>query len=77
MKYVLILYVCSFINVGNPPCFESHIVPVEFENYTACILQGYQSSHNLLITNYSDRIEDEKLSIKFYCQGVKVGENIW
>ena len=56
--------------------FESHIVPVEFENYTDCILQGYQSSHNLLITNYSDRIEDEKLSIKFYCQGVKVGENI-
>ena len=76
MKYVLILYVCSFINVGNPPCFESYIVPVEFENYTDCILQGYQSSHNLLITNYSDRIEDEKLSIKFYCQGVKVGENI-
>ena len=76
MKYVLILYVCSFINVGNPPCFESHIVPLEFETYEECILQGYKSSHNTLKTLYGERIEEEKLAIKFYCQKVKVGENI-
>ena len=75
MKYVLILYVCSFINQANPFCNESHIVPLEFETYEECILQGYKSSHNTLV-QYEDRIEREKLAIKFYCQKVKVGENI-
>ena len=76
MKYVLILYVCSYINTGYPNCNESHIVPLEFNNYKECILQGYKSSHNTLKTLYEERIEEEKLAIKFYCQGVKVGENI-
>ena len=76
MKYVLILYVCSFINQANPFCNESHIVPLEFETYKECILQGYKSSHNTLV-QYEDRIEREKLAIKLYCQKVKVGENIW
>ena len=76
MKYVLILYVCSYINTGNPNCNESHIVPLEFNNYKECILQGYKSSHNTLKELYGERIEEEKLAIKFYCQKVKVGENI-
>ena len=76
MKYVLILYVCSYINTGYPNCNESHIVPLEFETYEECILQGYKSSHNTLKELYGERIEEEKLAIKFYCQKVKVGENI-
>ena len=76
MKYVLILYVCSYINTGYPNCNESHIVPLEFNNYKECILQGYKSSHNTLKTLYAERIEEEKLAIKFDCKGVKVGENI-
>ena len=76
MKYVLILYVCSFINQANPFCNESHIVPLEFETYQECILQGYKSSHNTLKELYGERIEEEKLAIKFYCQKVKVDENI-
>ena len=76
MKYVLILYVCSYINTGYPNCNESHIVPLEFNNYKECILQGYKSSHNTLKELYEERIEEEKLAIKFDCKGVKVGENI-
>ena len=76
MKYVLILYVCSYINTGYPNCNESHIVPLEFETYEECILQGYKSSHNTLKELYGERIEEEKLAIKFDCKGVKVGENI-
>ena len=76
MKYVLILYVCSYINTGYPNCNESHIVPLEFNNYKDCILQGYKSSHNTLKELYGERIEEEKLAIKFDCKVVKVGENI-
>ena len=73
MKYVLILYVCSFLNATNPNCTDSHVVPLEFEKYSDCILQGYKSAHNILITLYSTRIEDEKLAIKFQCR--EVGED--
>ena len=76
MKYVLVLYVCSFINSVSPQCFESHIVPLEFEDYKECTLQGYKSSYNLLVELYDDRIEEEKLAMKFICTKVKVGENI-
>ena len=76
MKYVLILYVCSFIDVTNPSCSETHIVPLEFTEYKECILQGYKSAHNTLKELYGDRIENEKLAIKFNCQAVKLEEKV-
>jgi len=66
MKYILILYVCSF--QYSLVCTDSHVVPLEFTNYKDCILQGYKSSHNTLKENYGDRIEEEKLAIKFHCK---------
>ena len=71
MKYILILYVCSFLN--DPICTDSHVVPLEFLTYKDCILQGYKSSHNTLTELYGDRIEQEKLAIRFHCKelGVK------
>ena len=76
MKYVLILYVCSFMDITNPSCGETHVVPLEFDNYKECILQGYKSAHNTLKELYGDRIENEKLAIKFNCQAVKVEEKV-
>ena len=67
MKYVLVLYVCSFLQ-SPIVCNDSHIVPLEFNNYTDCILQGYKSSHNTLVQLYSANIEAEKLAIKFECK---------
>ena len=74
MKYVLILYVCSFIDITNPSCGETHVVPLEFKDYQECILQGYKSAHNTLKELYGDRIETEKLAIKFNCQAIEVEE---
>ncbi len=73
MKYVLVLYVCSFLN-SPITCNDSHVVPLEFKTYTDCILQGYKSSHNTLAEIYGPRIEPEKLAIKFECRGV--GEEV-
>ena len=74
MKYVLILYVCSFMDINNPSCTETHVVPLQFDNYKECILQGYKSAHNTLKETLGDRIENEKLAIKFNCQAVEVEE---
>jgi len=70
MKYVLILHVCSFLNADIPVCTSTHLVPLQFENYKECILQGYKSSHNTLKELYGDRVEEEKLAIKFECKEV-------
>lgn len=67
MKYVLVLYVCSFLQ-SPTVCNDSHIVPLEFNTYTDCILQGYKSSHNTLAQLYGARIEAERLAIKFECK---------
>ena len=71
MKYVLLLHVCSFLNFASPVCEPTHIVPLEFDTYQDCILQGYKSSHNTLKEIYGNRIEEEKLAIKFECKQIK------
>ena len=76
MKYILILYVCSFVNVSKPICSESMVVGLEFDDYKDCILQGYKSSHNTLKELYGERIEEEKLAIKFDCKEIKVEEKV-
>ncbi len=73
MKYILILYVCSFIST-EPYCSDSHVVPLEFISYEDCILQGYKSSHNTLKELYGERIESEKLAIRFNCREINIGE---
>ena len=75
MKFILLLHVCSFLHAGVPVCTSTHIVPLEFQTYKECILQGYKSSHNTLKELYDEKIEKEKLAIKFECK--EVGEKVW
>jgi len=75
MKFILTLYLFSFVNMQNSVPLTSHIVPLQFDTYKDCILHGYRASHNTLKELYGDRIEDEKLAIKFECR--QVGEKVW
>ena len=74
MKYVIILYLCSFANVP-PTCYSEKIVGLEFTNYYDCILDGYKQSHNHLASLDKDKIIEQKLAIRFQCKEVKT-ENI-
>jgi len=75
MKFILTLYLFSFVNMQNSVPLTSHIVPLQFDTYKDCILHGYRASHNTLKELYGDRIEDEKLAIKFECR--QVGKKVW
>jgi hypothetical protein len=57
----------------NSVPLTSHIVPLEFNTYKDCILHGYKASHNTLKELYGDRIEKERLAIKFECREITVG----
>ena len=74
MKFVLTLYLFSFVNMQNSVPLTSHIVPLEFNTYKDCILHGYKASHNTLKELYNDKIEKDKLAIKFECR--QVGEKV-
>ena len=70
MKYVIILYLCSFVNV-QPTCYSEKIVSLEFDNYYDCILNGYKQSHNHLASLEKEKIINQKLAIRFQCKEIK------
>ena len=71
MKYVIILYLCSFLDV-QPNCYSEKIVALEFNNYHDCILEGYKQSYSHLANFDKDRINNEKLAIRFQCKEIKM-----
>ena len=70
MKYVLILYLCTFAN-QQPHCPSSSIVGVEFDNYYSCITEGYKYSYTRLKELPEEEIEEKLLAIKFECRKVE------
>ena len=70
MKYIIILYLCSFANT-EPVCYSEKIVGLEFADYHTCILKGYEHSHFTLKKMDKDKINKEKLAIKFTCKEIK------
>ena len=71
MKYIIILYLCSFVNT-EPVCYSDKIVGLEFNNYYDCILNGYKQSHNHLATLEKEQIIKDKLAIRFQCKEINI-----
>jgi len=71
MKYVIILYLCSFVNV-QPTCYSEKVVALEFDNYYDCILQGYKQSYNHLASLDKEKIIKQKLAIRFQCKEINM-----
>ena len=71
MKYIIILYLCSFTNVV-PVCLPGKILAIEFDNYNLCILEGYRQSYAHLKDLDQDRINEEKMAIKFQCKEINL-----
>ena len=65
MKYVLILYLCSFAT--EPKCFQDQVINQKFTNYYDCITQGYMHSYNHLKMLDVDEINQQRLAIRFQC----------
>ena len=72
MKYVIILYLCSFVNMAQPVCFSERVVMLEFNNYYDCILDGYKQAHKHLAKLGKEKIINQKLAIKFQCKEIKM-----
>ena len=59
----------------QPTCYSEKIVALEFDTYNSCILEGYKQSHNHLASLDQDKVNKEKLAIRFNCKEI-IMENI-
>ena len=74
MKFVIVLYLCSFIQTGNN-CHQDSYGPFQYDTYGECILDGYRISYQTLKRDYPvEEITEKKLAIKFKCK--QVGEPV-
>ena len=72
IKYVLILHLCTYIN--QAVCTSQKVLPYEFTSYHDCITQGYIHSYKELMTMDKNKVEQDKLAIRFQCKQVDVPE---
>ena len=71
IKYVLILHLCSFLNLP-PTCFQQQIVGLEYNDNFSCMLDGYNKSGRTLENIGREEVNQNKLAIKFQCKEVIV-----
>ena len=69
MKYILILYLCSTITNN---CKDSFVMQYEFDTHYDCLLAGYRASYNTVKNLDKNKVESEKLAVKFECRGLPV-----
>jgi len=75
MKFVLVLYLCSMI---SGKCVSPQTAGYQFKSHYDCAIAGYAFSQEALKElakdeyNYGmDRINKERLAIKFECRELK------
>ena len=74
MKFVIVLYFCSFIQTGDN-CYQYGYGPFQYNTYGECMLDGYRISYQTLKRDHSvEEITEKKLAIKFQCK--ELGEKI-
>lgn len=69
MKYLITLYVCSFI---SGVCDQIGVVNREFDTYHECVKHGYRSAYNYFNTLDKETVEVEKQAIRFECKHILV-----
>ena len=67
MKFVLTLYVCSFLDFTCSPPVE---YPKTFDNWHDCVIKALDESVELLMNVPQDVVEKNRLATKYTCKVV-------
>jgi len=65
MKFILTIYVCSFIDFTCSPPVE---FPKKFDNWYECMLTAHKESVDLLTKVPQDVVEKNRLATKYTCR---------
>ena len=69
MKYILIIWVCSFIQ-GNA-CMAPVEYPMEYNSWYECSRDAHVESVKLLSKMGYKKVNDYKVGTKFHCKAVE------
>mgnify|MGYP003116975881 FL=1 len=64
MKFILTIYVCSFMEFSCGPGVN---YPGEFNNWYDCMIKAHEESVNLLMNVPPDMVEVNRLATKYTC----------
>ena len=65
MKFVLTLYVCSFLDFTCSPPVE---YPKTFDNWHSCVITALEESEMLINAVPQDVVDRNRLATKYTCQ---------
>mgnify|MGYP003142774156 CR=1 FL=1 len=68
MKFVLTLYVCSFLDFTCSPPVE---YPKSFDNWNECVIKALTESEQLILAVPPDVVDRNRLATKYTCQAVE------
>jgi len=65
MKFILTIYICSFIDFN---CTEGTSYPIQFDNWSECVKAAHQESQIILESLPPPMVEANRLATKYTCQ---------
>jgi len=70
MKFVLIIWVCSFIS-GTSQCFPPMEFPKLYDSWYECSRNAHQQSVRILSSLGFKQVNDAQMGTKYHCQEVR------
>jgi hypothetical protein len=64
MKFVLTIYVCSFLHLD---CAPGVVYPEHFDTWKECVIKAFDESKELIISTPQDVVESNRLTTKYTC----------
>ena len=67
MKFILIIFLCSFI---NDQCLSPIEIKQEYNSWKECTIAAFEVSKELIIKQEDSFINNNKIATKFVCKEV-------
>ena len=68
MKFILIIFLCSFI---NDQCLSPIEIKQEYNSWKECTIAAFEVSKELIIKQEDSFINNNKIATKFICKEVE------
>ncbi len=69
MKYILIIWVCSFLE--GQTCMPPMEFPTQFDSWYACSRAAHQESIRIMSKTGFKKVNELKLGVKYNCKPVR------
>ncbi len=68
MKFILTIFLCSFI---NNQCLDPVEIKHEYNSWKECTIAAFEVSRELIVTQEDSFINDNRIATKFICKEIE------